>query len=323
MAIDETARTDGADDNIDKLLEGVNLDGSGDSQDGGQDPKPVNDAAEEQLEIDGLFPPRPARSIAGFKYIPVDQVWAPYPLRKPTSEQRESIKRWGVRKPIEVIEETSPDGARAYRLEDGQRRLVIAQELGTKTIPAVFHAGGDPYAGALTESTTTEENPAADLFFVENLIEQGFSQRQIQTATRMRASEVKKLLKYARLIPRLRDPFDRGELIPSLARKCADLPTTTQERLAALYESREPMHLTSADIKAEREAIRQTSAAQTGLGLDDDSDDDTDGTVSRGELIEAFGILWTVYQDGSPIELGQEQKVLLERIALDLGLVEE
>lgn len=315
-----------SDDAVDKMLH----DALGDQQD--EEVTGTGNSEGSEPDILELFPTKPTRTLAGFKYIDVADIWSPYPIRRADSGLRTSVKQFGVINPIQVMDQER-DG-RKFRLVDGQRRLSAVQEEGLKKIPAVFVADGDPCAVSLTQSATDDDNPAAELFFIEDLIQHGYSQKQIQTATRLSAGTFKKRLRLKALIPRLRDPFDRGEIAVAVAQGCADLPVTTQERLAALFEQRsqDPDYsgpcLTAKDVREERQAARQAAGAQTGLGFEDETEDDADEAVSRADLLKAFTMLWESYeqteQGASEFEaLDDDQMAFIASVAARLGLHDE
>lgn len=270
--------------------------------------------------IQPLFPSNPKKPLSGIKYIDVADVWVPYPVMPPDPPLIESVHQMGVLEPI-AVRENERDG-KPYQVIDGARRVQLTIDNGWKQIPASIRSG-DAYATALSTHTTRSDNPAAELFMIEDLISRGLGQREILSATRMPIATIRKRLGLQRLVPRLREPFDRGEIKVNIAEAAAKMPEPTQLRLAAKFEAAqykdgvEYHRLTVADIKEERQAQRQDQASQAGLP---DAGDDDD-FVSRADVVEAFTVLWEeVKRNGLSIK--DEAWEVISNVLEGLGLEE-
>lgn len=273
----------------------------------------------QQFDFQSLLPKNPKKALGAAKYIKVSDVWSRYPFRPPDADTRLSIQEHGVLVPILVRENQGPDG-QPFELVEGARRVWCSREFDFPTIPSVTLADGDQAAAALTMATTRSDNPAAELYFIEDLIQRGASQKDILKLTRMPTATIRKRLSLQNLIARLREPFDRGEIPANVAEGCAKLPKeTTQVRLAELFEGRDPHKLTIADVRAERTAGRQGQADQLGLGDEGDSDE---GYLSRDDLVEAFDLLWQECRRNG-ISIRDDAWVTISGALESLGLIDD
>jgi ParB family chromosome partitioning protein len=134
----------------------------------------------------------------------------------------------------------APTGANTYEVVSGQRRYLAYRQLGKSTILAVVLPSIDePTARvlSLTENLIRKDVDAKDLVDVcTSLFKKYGTALAVSQETGIPYAKVRKYVKYERLIPQLRDLFDRGEITLDSALTTQDLATdpTTKKIDASL-----------------------------------------------------------------------------------------
>jgi ParB/RepB/Spo0J family partition protein len=148
----------------------------------------------------------------------------------------DSIRIHGLLEPIVV----TPSGETTYEVVSGQRRYLAFQKLGKGTILAVVLSSIDELTArvlSLTENLIRKDVDAKDLVDVcTSLFKKYGTALAVSQETGIPYAKVRKYVKYERLIPQLRELFDKGEISLDSALTTQDLATepTTKKIDAAL-----------------------------------------------------------------------------------------
>jgi ParB-like chromosome segregation protein Spo0J len=135
----------------------------------------------------------------------------------------------------------------------GRRRLRVARTIGLERVPAlVIDNVGMVAVASLTDHATRRDNPAADLAHIETLVGRGASLDQIQKATGLPVARIKDRMRLGKLVPELREQFDRGRISLAVAHDAARLPTEAQRGLVERFGL--VGKLTQQDVKDARKA---------------------------------------------------------------------
>ncbi len=195
--------------------------------------------------------PLPAEAIAE-KTIPLDLLPGDDELLGPPPSPRlvNSITLFGVIEPVVVIE-----GAGAYRLVDGRRRVRGARKAGLKKIPARVFPEGTCVGEVLTLLLNEERsaNPVAEVQAIEALLDRGASEEDIVLATGLTKPKLRRRMALLGLAKPLRQAFFEGRLAPGAADAAAKLGVTYQNVLvAALAEKGKVTVEDVVEVKAAR-----------------------------------------------------------------------
>jgi ParB family chromosome partitioning protein len=137
----------------------------------------------------------------------------------------ESIRIHGLLEPIVV----TPAGTNAYEVVSGQRRYLAYQKLGKRAILAVVLSSIDELTArvlSLTENLIRKDVDAKDLVDVcTSLFKKYGTALAVSQETGIPYAKVRKYVKYERLIPQLRELFDKGEMSLDSALTTQDLAT--------------------------------------------------------------------------------------------------
>lgn len=168
-----------------------------------------------------------------------------------------SIQRFGILTPITV--HATVKRALPYRLISGRRRLLAAQRLTLETVPALVITGEYEAVPALSDHALRKDNPAAELVYIEQLIEQGALIPEIASATGLPIQTIKARLRLQHLVPKLREAFKDGRIGVSVAESAAKLPVGVQDTL--VEKIGQDGKLTLRDVK-DAQRVRATDAAK-------------------------------------------------------------
>src|SRR5215467_4516273 len=126
----------------------------------------------------------------------------------PRGELIRSIRAIGVQTPITVEQIEAPTDQYLYNLIAGRRRQRVALDLGFETIPALIYPSGFSKTMLLTDHAQRHANPAAELRAIEQLQEQGYTEKEIAYATGMTIGTIRNRVKLVGLCAELRHAFD-------------------------------------------------------------------------------------------------------------------
>lgn len=215
----------------------------------------------EQLEL-SLLPEKPPEPIfSGFLDVSniLDGVGEFNPGKPPDSRFILSIKRWGVREPIELNQ--LPNGK--LRLMSGRRRLRAAQLLELETIPVRLYI-----LDSLVESTLTidsnvqrSDNPLSDFEAILDLKTKAkargtiIDEKDISQATGMPVGTIRKRMKLANLPREILTAVGGKRVALGVATEIANLSTNQQNELVEILK--ENGKLTGKDVQSIKQVDRE------------------------------------------------------------------
>lgn len=239
----------------------------------------------EVIELADLWPSTPVES--RLAEVEIGDILYDDVGPEPSRELIDNIRARGVRTPITIMH---AEGG-VYQLVAGRRRLLAALECGMTMIPAIIETGESIASAALSDHALRKENPAADLKHIEDLLELGYSDKQISQATGLTLGTIRSRLRLRDLHPALRIALDEGDISIAAAEQARKLSQSDQEELAAQLD--ETGKLTVKDVNDRRHV--QVGAAIDALPSDFLGDDaltaePTEGSESLEELAAVFSI---------------------------------
>ena len=237
--------------------------------------------------------------------------------KKPTPDLIRSVGKIGVLEPVLLIE-ARPDPADPWRytIFDGERRVQAARAAGLKVIHAVVHPIGAQTASVLSliANAQRSRNVAREYERVSELLDAGYSPRQIAYATGMPQAGIDKLLKLRNLTPALMTALENGKISESTAFDVAGMMPVMQDEAAAVFDK--SGKLQAKDIKTIKSVRVQAAQATIPADLYDEPEPDTshDPVILWTEIDAAHTFLDT---RGIPRQNGHVMS-LPERIRLAL-----
>lgn len=196
----------------------------------------------------------------------------------------ESLKEWGLMQPI-VVGPVDEHGDRPVFA--GKRRIKAARELEWETIPAYEVTQpdhqGDPLVLMEQLNSTARPNPMQQLEAIEHLEGEGYSEKDIAKALKLKLGTVRARLKLKELHPTLKEAVRRNKFSIGNAYKVAKMSKATQERLAARYMADGKLPWSVID----EERRKKVDAAGEGLGLDFADTPGAEAFVGPGAGFEA------------------------------------
>lgn len=145
----------------------------------------------------------------------------------------ESVARFGVLFPILV--RAQKRGKRTfYRVKDGRRRVLAAEDAGLTEIPARILLDGSTLTDSvvtLQANTLRASNPVAELRAIEAMIKRGATERDLAAATGLSLGAVRRRLRLQQLAPELRSAWEGGHMPLRAAEAASRLDTKKQKRL--------------------------------------------------------------------------------------------
>ena len=127
-----------------------------------------------------------------------------------------------------VIVAQQDDGT--YRLLDGRRRTAAAKAAGLESVLAEVSEVGA--ALTILSHATRSENPVAELKAYQELQRQGMSEKEIARAGYATLGRVRKIAKLNRLIPKIAERVEVGEIAPGVAFEITRMAPEVQRELA-------------------------------------------------------------------------------------------
>jgi ParB-like chromosome segregation protein Spo0J len=202
-----------------------------------------------QTPLSDLVPDAPPSSAVEMVPISVIDFEDIGPAPEPVLE--ELIRAQGILTPLTLARRANG----RCELIAGRRRLRVARKLGLALVPAlVIEYDGMVSVSALTDHASRRDNPAADLAHIERLVHRGASFEAISKATGLPVKTIKERLVLGKLTPTLRESFDRGKLVLTVAQGAARLPAEAQRGLSAKLEA--VGRLTQQDVKEAKAAAK-------------------------------------------------------------------
>ena len=183
---------------------------------------------------------------------------------RPSSALKASVAAFGVWEPVLVV----PAGGGRYRLREGRRRVLAAQEARLDKVPAMIvndlENVGEAVV-ALSAHTLRGDNAPWELRQIEELFRSGASESAIARAVGMPVGTLRRRMKLLGLLPELRAAFEANRFGLGVAEALAKITEEAQRRLLALLG--EKGRLTLGDVRESRQVDRQGGAHD--LPLDD------------------------------------------------------
>jgi ParB-like chromosome segregation protein Spo0J len=199
---------------------------------------------------------------------------------RPSSALKASVAAFGVWEPVLVV----PAGGGRYRLREGRRRVLAAQEARLDKVPAMIVVDLENVGEAvvaLSAHTLRGDNAPWELRQIEALFRSGASESTIARAVGMPVGTLRRRMKLLGLLPELRAAFEANRFGLGVAEALAKIPEEAQRRLLGLLG--EKGKLTLGDVREARQVDRQGGADD--LPLDDlELDDDLSDFGSNGQL---------------------------------------
>lgn len=174
---------------------------------------------------------------------------------EPDKALLDSVRAFGVMNPIIVTEKVARSGKAAYRIHMGRRRVRAARALGLEYIPARVYPDGCAITQvmSLADHGTRRENAAQELSDICALVAKGAGESEIAAATGLAVARIRSVMRLQGLVPGLRNLFDKGALLCSVATEAARLPVPVQDALVARYEKDKRLTLKSVrEVRVER-----------------------------------------------------------------------
>lgn len=165
-----------------------------------------------------------------------------------------SIKSGGLYQPV-ILQETGKVD-QPYRVLAGKRRVAAAKAAGFETIPARVYGAAQKVNGSvvtLVENWHRKANPGAELTAVADLLQSGYSPRQIAADLKVPLGKVEAVVKVAGLERRLFSATAAGTVSWSVAVDAAKLTGTDQQKLAEKM-GEQGGRLTQDDVRSLRDA---------------------------------------------------------------------
>ena len=162
-----------------------------------------------------------------YQAIPITQLTG-YENAKPKKALVRSIIDQGFLVEFPVIVAQQDDGT--YRLLDGRRRTAAAKAAGLESVLAEVSEVGA--ALTILSHATRSENPVAELKAYQELQRQGMSEKEIARAGYATLGRVRKIAKLNRLIPKIAERVEVGEIAPGVAFEITRMAPEVQRELA-------------------------------------------------------------------------------------------
>ena len=184
---------------------------------------------------------------------------------EPDRQLIDSIRNHGLLTPIIV----RPLRGK-YALIDGRRRVAALRKLvaedtegGWHWVNAVVVHTDRPVSAAVLTATlhaTRDENVAAELRAIEEMIEKGGTERDIFEATGLAIGTIRQRTRLLNAItPEIRELLDGAKIVPSVAESISRLPPSKQRQLREKYDAEGK--LTAKDAREMRSAAAAAVAA--------------------------------------------------------------
>jgi ParB-like chromosome segregation protein Spo0J len=221
--------------------------------------------------------------------VPLDELLSgPKALRivgpAPDHSFIESVRQWGVRTPIALRQ--LPRGK--YGMVDGWRRLRAVAVLRGSEPPddwtlspqewrdqwdsiaafVVKTDGWHPEVLPVILNHQRSDNFAVTLSSIEQLVSDGYSERDVYEATGVPIATIRRLMNLTNLHPELKAAWVEGKIVANVAIAASKCTEPQQAELVKVYRSEE--QLTAADVReVKRAGQREAQQALEGLGDDD------------------------------------------------------
>jgi ParB/RepB/Spo0J family partition protein len=208
-----------------------------------------------------LFPAAPLDTVA-LRVAPGD-VHVDPETPEPDAALRRSVRLFGVLQPVLLVRRGASLDVMA-----GRRRTLAARMAELPTIPALVVE--DEYRAhevlALVENATRSPNPVGEASQVRALLAKGATEKDIQQATGLPVSTIRKRARLAALPEPLFDAASTGRMAAGVAETAANLSPVEQGRLVAVLAARcetdeERARITAEDV-ADVRRVRSAAAMQ-------------------------------------------------------------
>jgi ParB/RepB/Spo0J family partition protein len=203
-----------------------------------------------------LIPDQPLKLVN--KQLALDELPADAALvgPNPSRELVTKVGQFGVLVPILVRQ----DGHGRLHVIEGRRRIKAARKNGLKMVPAriTTMTARAAVAATIMAHATRNENVAAELQAITDLMNAGSSENDVSEATGLRIQTIRKRLLLSRLLPGLLELFMAGKVSVSVAEQIAKLPHDRQKKLVEVYDK--AGEITAANVREVRQAVRDEAA---------------------------------------------------------------
>lgn len=228
--------------------------------------------------------------------IPTDAL--PAPLIRAPAALRESIASIGILQPLALIR--SNDGI-SFRYADGQRRADAARTADLPEVPALIFPPATPrhVARAMTLMTNhvRADNPVTELDAIENLLEDGFSLREIADGLQIPVPTIEARMRLSSLAPALRHALEQGTIATGVAEAAAKLTSEEQNDLTAtLLETGKVRGRDIRELKQARTAAATTQLPDAIFAADPPANPVTPPNAPDDHLTAALDALQTAHR---------------------------
>jgi len=145
----------------------------------------------------------------------------------PSKELVNSIKEFGQRVPIQVIE--TDEG---FLVMDGERRVTALRLLGETEVEVIVSDDVLPPVLTLLGNLQRSQNPIAEGLAIQALLDEGWTKEDIVKRLGISLNKIYSLLRLLQLIPVLRQKIATGKMSLEAGRVATSLTHSEQEELA-------------------------------------------------------------------------------------------
>lgn len=214
----------------------------------------MNSEMQQQPELLPAEPAEPVEAVLMLTALPADDAM---PGDPPDEAFVGLVRQLGILQPIGVIQRQSG----MYDVAFGRRRIKAARACGMESIPARVWPATWTAIEVLTlvENSARKPNAASDYRSIMELVNRGYTDKQIALAMGVTVSTVRAKMRLSQLPDALLTAFTDNRLPTSIAMQIVRQSPSVRERLATRYV--EAGEIKAADIDAARRV--QTASASS------------------------------------------------------------
>ena len=229
-----------------------------------------------------------------------------------------SIREVGVLSPVILLD----DGKR-FHVVDGFRRIAASRLLELTAIPARVGRAGDSFRAAisLVMNEQRSSNPVAEWMAIRDLQSEGYGEAEIARLTGVPRSTIKKRMTLGELDPNLREAFEGGKLLSSVAEAAARLPGPLQGLL--VDDLKEGKKLTLARVEEVKRAKADSALASLSFAFGLHSENGQPPTVDGPAVDPVNAAVWEVKSIAAQAKSGDlSHEAALARIVVLISELE-
>ncbi|MBC8459260.1 MAG: ParB/RepB/Spo0J family partition protein [Deltaproteobacteria bacterium] len=149
----------------------------------------------------------------------------------PSKELVNSIKEFGQRVPIQVVEVIEEED-KQFLVMDGERRVAALKLLGETEIEAIISDDISPPVLTLLGNLRRSQNPIAEGYAIQNLLDENWTKEDVVERLGIPLNKIYSLLRLIQLIPALQQKIALGKMSIEAGRIATNLTHEEQEELA-------------------------------------------------------------------------------------------